>query len=203
MAPVSDLILERAPLTLQLAGTALVLALLFSLPVGIAGGLHPGRWPDTLAFFIGSLFVSLPNFWLGIVLALVVTVQLGWLPSIGYRNYAYTLLPAAMLAVELASNRTLFFDPGHPYSRALLSAVPTIEVRPYRTEDCLLEGEPPSPIDIPAGCSFASRCPHAFDRCRAEAPALLARRRVAAEPHGRNAEPRGRDLAACFLADPA
>ena len=102
MATVSDLILERAPLTLQLAATALVLALMFSLPIGIAGGLQPGRWPDTLAFFIGSLFVSLPNFWLGIVLALVVTVQLGWLPSIGYRNYAYTLLPAIVLAVELS-----------------------------------------------------------------------------------------------------
>lgn len=97
--------------------------------------------------------------------------------------------------VELAANRTLFFDPGHPYSRALLSAVPTIEARPYRTEDCLLEGEPPSPIDIPAGCSFASRCPHAFDRCRAEAPALLARQRPAA--------PGSRDLASCFLAEPA
>ncbi len=90
--------------------------------------------------------------------------------------------------VELARNTRLFFDPGHPYSRALLSAVPTLEERRYRTEDCLLEGEPPNPIDLPPGCSFASRCPHAFDRCRVESPALTARG--------------GHDLAACFLVDP-
>ncbi|HWK47107.1 MAG TPA: ABC transporter ATP-binding protein [Stellaceae bacterium] len=89
--------------------------------------------------------------------------------------------------VELADNQTLFFDPGHPYSKALLSAVPTVEERRYRTEDCLLEGEPPSPIDIPAGCGFAPRCPHAFARCETERPRLLART--------------GRNLAACFLAE--
>ncbi|RNC95999.1 dipeptide ABC transporter ATP-binding protein [Oceaniradius stylonematis] len=68
--------------------------------------------------------------------------------------------------VELAANERLFFNPGHPYSKALLSAAPTLEDRRYRPEDCLLEGEPPSPIDLPPGCAFASRCPSAFDRCR-------------------------------------
>lgn len=102
MAKVSDLILERLPLTLQLAGLAFVLALAISLPLGIAGGLHPNGWQDRLAFFTSSLFVSLPNFWLGIVLALVVTVQLGWLPSIGYQGFSYAILPAIVLAVELS-----------------------------------------------------------------------------------------------------
>ncbi|HWK47105.1 MAG TPA: ABC transporter permease [Stellaceae bacterium] len=102
MASVSDLIMERMPLTLQLAGIALVFALLISLPLGIAGGRWPGRWPDTLAFAAGSVFVSLPNFWLGIVLALVVTVQLHWLPSIGYHGISYAILPAIVLAVEIS-----------------------------------------------------------------------------------------------------
>jgi peptide/nickel transport system ATP-binding protein len=57
--------------------------------------------------------------------------------------------------VELADTASVFFEPRHPYTRALLSAVPTLEEKPYRTEDCLLEGEPPSPIDLPPGCSFA------------------------------------------------
>lgn len=91
--------------------------------------------------------------------------------------------------VEVAPNERLFFDPGHPYSRALLSAAPTLEDRRYRPEDCLLEGEPPSPIDLPPGCAFASRCPHAFDRCRRENPVLIDRG--------------GRALAACFLNEPA
>ncbi|WP_417250618.1 ABC transporter ATP-binding protein [Celeribacter sp.] len=87
--------------------------------------------------------------------------------------------------VEVAPNERLFFDPGHPYSRALLSAAPTLEERRYTPEDCLLEGEPPSPIDLPEGCAFAGRCPHAFDRCRAENPTLRSRGDQA--------------LAACFL----
>ena len=102
MAAVSDLILERLPLTLQLAGLAFVLALAISLPLGIAGGLHPDEWQGKLAFFTSSLFVSLPNFWLGIVLALIVTVKLGWLPSIGYGGFSYAILPAIVLAVELS-----------------------------------------------------------------------------------------------------
>ncbi|QPC94511.1 ABC transporter ATP-binding protein [Mesorhizobium sp. INR15] len=72
--------------------------------------------------------------------------------------------------VELADNDTMFGRSAHPYTRALLSAVPTVEEKPYRTETYLLEGEPPDPIDIPPGCSFRSRCPFAFDRCATEDP---------------------------------
>ena len=75
---------------------------MISLPLGIFGGLNPGRWPDKLAFFAGSLFVSLPNFWLGIVLALIVSVDLQWLPSIGYKGFSYAILPAFVLAIELS-----------------------------------------------------------------------------------------------------
>jgi peptide/nickel transport system ATP-binding protein len=91
--------------------------------------------------------------------------------------------------VELAANHALFFDPGHPYSKALLSAAPTVEEKRYRSEDCLLDGEPPSPIDLPAGCGFAGRCPQAFERCRQESPTRRAR--------GLG------DFSACFLAQPA
>ncbi|ANF59323.1 ABC transporter permease [Halotalea alkalilenta] len=101
-ARVLDLIAEAAPKTLQLALLAMVFALIVAVPVGVAGGLHPGRWPDRMALYLGSVFVSLPNFWLGIVLALLLSVKLGWLPAIGYRGFAYTVLPAIVLAVEMA-----------------------------------------------------------------------------------------------------
>ncbi len=101
-AKVLDLILDTLPMTLQLAAVAIAIALAFSLLVGIPGGLAPGRWPDRLAFYISSVFISLPNFWLGIVLALLFSVKLGWLPAIGYRGFAYTFLPAIVLAVELS-----------------------------------------------------------------------------------------------------
>jgi peptide/nickel transport system ATP-binding protein len=74
--------------------------------------------------------------------------------------------------VELAGNETTFFNPGHPYTRALLSAVPAIERRPYDAATYLLEGEPPNPIDIPPGCSFRTRCPFALDRCATVDPEL-------------------------------
>lgn len=101
-ASVLGLTAQALPMTLQLAAVALCMALAVSLPLGIAGGLNPGRWPDRLAFYAGSLFVSLPNFWFGIVLTIWLSVKLGWIPSIGYQGFAYTLLPAFVLGVELA-----------------------------------------------------------------------------------------------------
>lgn len=77
--------------------------------------------------------------------------------------------------VELADNERLFFDPGHPYTKALLSAMPTLEERRYHPQDCLLEGEPPSPIDLPLGCAFRSRCPQSFDACARTQPHLTIR----------------------------
>jgi peptide/nickel transport system permease protein len=101
-AKVLDLILTNLPLTLQLAALALAFSLVIALPLGIAGGLNPGRWPDKLALVLGSLFVSTPNFWLGIILTMLLSVKLGLLPAIGYRGFSYTILPAVVLAVELA-----------------------------------------------------------------------------------------------------
>lgn len=100
-AEVFDIIMERLPLTLQLAALALIFALIISLPLGIMAGLNPGKWQDKIAFYTGSLFVSIPNFWLGIVLILVVSVQLGLLPAIGYKSFAYAILPALVLSVEI------------------------------------------------------------------------------------------------------
>ncbi len=84
--------------------------------------------------------------------------------------------------VEIADTGGVFYDPGHPYTKALLSAVPTLDERPYRTRDVLLDGEPPNPIDLPPGCSFAGRCPEAIAVCRVKEPPLWERlqRRLAA-----------------------
>jgi peptide/nickel transport system ATP-binding protein len=76
--------------------------------------------------------------------------------------------------VEIADNRNLFYSARHPYTKALLSAIPTIEDNPYDSSKLLLEGEPPSPINIAPGCSFASRCPFVMKVCREKAPALTA-----------------------------
>lgn len=101
-AEVLDLILDTAPMTLQLSLLAMVFALIIAVPIGVWGGLNPGRWPDRIALYLSSIFVSLPNFWLGIVLALLLSVKLQLLPAIGYDGFAYTILPAFVLAVEIA-----------------------------------------------------------------------------------------------------
>ena len=87
--------------------------------------------------------------------------------------------------VELGDNETIFVNPAHPYTRALLSAVATLEEKPFRTSECLLDGEPPSPIDLPVGCSFAVRCPLAYDTCLRSEPEL---------------RPLNSDMTACFFA---
>jgi len=76
--------------------------------------------------------------------------------------------------VEQASRVRLFTRPLHPYTKALLSSVPSADPsRDSRAGRILITGDPPSPIDPPAGCRFASRCPIAVERCRSETPPLM------------------------------
>ena len=73
--------------------------------------------------------------------------------------------------VELTTTRRLFGQPQHPYTEALLSAVPVPDPT-ARRKRLILAGDVPSPMHLPAGCRFHTRCPYAFDRCRREEPAL-------------------------------
>jgi peptide/nickel transport system ATP-binding protein len=73
--------------------------------------------------------------------------------------------------VEIASRERIFGAPRHPYTYALLSAVPVPEPGKARTR-VVLSGDVPSPINPPAGCRFHTRCPFVFERCRVEEPRL-------------------------------
>jgi oligopeptide/dipeptide ABC transporter ATP-binding protein len=75
--------------------------------------------------------------------------------------------------VEIADTRSLFAAPRHPYSRALLSAIPVPKPQAKRSR-ILLQGEMPSALNPPSGCRFHTRCPYAIPRCRVEPPELLA-----------------------------
>jgi oligopeptide/dipeptide ABC transporter ATP-binding protein len=73
--------------------------------------------------------------------------------------------------VELTDKRSLFRDPQHPYTEALLSAVPVPDPRAQKKR-IILQGDVPSPITPPPGCRFHTRCPYAEERCRREEPAM-------------------------------
>lgn len=73
--------------------------------------------------------------------------------------------------VEIGPSEALFSRPMHPYSQALLAAAPSLDPTARRRAPAL-SGELPSPLDIPPGCPFHVRCPHAAERCRQEKPAL-------------------------------
>ncbi|MBV1788534.1 ATP-binding cassette domain-containing protein [Marinobacterium sp. D7] len=73
---------------------------------------------------------------------------------------------------ELAPTKALFATPRHPYTQALLSAIPRLETgRPAHIK---LKGEVPTPVNLPSGCVFHGRCPHANERCKREIPQLIA-----------------------------
>jgi peptide/nickel transport system ATP-binding protein/oligopeptide transport system ATP-binding protein len=75
--------------------------------------------------------------------------------------------------VETADAGALFASPRHPYSRALLSAIPVPNPQARRGR-MLLQGEMPSALNPPSGCRFHTRCPYVIERCRVERPQLLA-----------------------------
>lgn len=82
-APVLDVLLSRLPGTLLLMGAAFVLAVVLGLVIGIIQASWKGRWPDKVLSFVTLLFYSTPGFWIGLMLIVVFSVQLGWLPSDG------------------------------------------------------------------------------------------------------------------------
>lgn len=108
---VSSLILERLPVTVYLMLSAVVLALLVAIPLGILTSKYPMTWLDSVGTLLSVSGVAIPSFWLGIMLLLVFSVNLGWLPSFGlvlpWENLTLSLkqvlLPAIVLSTGLAA----------------------------------------------------------------------------------------------------
>ncbi|WP_438314372.1 ABC transporter ATP-binding protein [Sporosarcina sp. FA9] len=76
--------------------------------------------------------------------------------------------------VEIGHKKNIYDNPMHPYTKSLLSAIPTVNFG-VKKEKIQLVGEPPSPSNPPSGCTFHTRCPHAFDRCKVDSPELVER----------------------------
>jgi peptide/nickel transport system permease protein len=109
--PVSELILTKLPVTFQLATMAFVIAILIGVPLGIVSAVSRDTPTDWAANGVALFGISTPNFWLGIMMILLFSVELGWLPPSGYvplsedpwQSLATTIMPAFVLGTGVAS----------------------------------------------------------------------------------------------------
>lgn len=101
--PVAAAIAERMPATFELAFAAMSLAIVFAVPLGILAAVHAGTHVDHAATTLALVGISMPNFWLGPLLAILFSVTLGWLPVSGRGTLAHLVLPALTLAAPLAA----------------------------------------------------------------------------------------------------
>ncbi len=99
--PALELVLQRLPATLRLAGTGLAMALLIGIPLGFWGGLKAGSLADTVGRVIALLGQSIPNFWLGLILILVFAQRLGWFPVFGADQPKSVVLPAFVISLPV------------------------------------------------------------------------------------------------------
>jgi peptide/nickel transport system permease protein len=109
--PIVDEVAERLPVTLGLAGLVFVLALAAALLFGITGGLRPGSLVDRVLLLLSSASISMPGFWVALLLVVIFAVELQWLPPFGYTEFAESpvewfrrmILPASALALSTAA----------------------------------------------------------------------------------------------------
>ena len=103
---VTTIILERMPATLELAAAAMLVAIVFAIPLGVIAAVRVGTPLDHVATTVALLGISMPTFWLGPLLAIVFSVWLGWLPVSGRGTLANLVLPAITLGAPLAAALT-------------------------------------------------------------------------------------------------
>jgi peptide/nickel transport system permease protein len=95
--PVKEQLRTQLPATIELTMAALGIALLFGVPLGVLSAINRGSWADAVGMLIALVGVSMPNFWLGLLLIMAFSLQLGWLPAAGTGGFDHLILPAVTL----------------------------------------------------------------------------------------------------------
>jgi ABC-type dipeptide/oligopeptide/nickel transport system permease component len=101
--PVTTAIADRLPATFELAAAAMLVAVIIAIPLGVLAASRAGTAVDHVATTLALVGISMPNFWLGPLLAIVFAVELGWLPVSGRGTLAQLVLPAVTLGAPLAA----------------------------------------------------------------------------------------------------
>lgn len=101
--PVTTAILERVPATVELALAAMMVAMVVAFPLGIIAAVRQGGFADHAAMTAALAGISIPNFWLGPMLAIIFSIELGWLPVSGRGGWESLILPAISLGAALAA----------------------------------------------------------------------------------------------------
>lgn len=106
--PVLELYLSRLPASIQLAGVAMLISIMIGIPIGIFAAVRVNTWLDSFGNIFANLGLALPSFWVGLLLILVFSVNLNWLPSSGSGTAKHIIMPALALGwVLMASNMRL------------------------------------------------------------------------------------------------
>ena len=95
--PVSELIATRLPVTMALGGAALTFAIVLAIPMGVIAALRPNSWIDRTALTIAVFGQAMPTFWFALMMMLVFSVWLGWLPASGGATWWHFIMPAVAL----------------------------------------------------------------------------------------------------------
>jgi peptide/nickel transport system permease protein len=95
--PALTIVLERVPATLQLALSAMLFSILISVPLGVLSAVHRGSWIDNAGKSFAMLGQAMPGFWVGLLLILLFSVKLNWLPAFGKGGVSHLILPAVAL----------------------------------------------------------------------------------------------------------
>mgnify|MGYP001430062438 CR=1 FL=1 len=110
--PVAEMIVERLPVTLQLTGMSVIIAILIGIPIGVISAVKHNSILDNLLRVLAVGGLSIPNFWLGLILITVLSIFFNWIPPLGYQsflenplvNLQQMILPAIVLAVALSAS---------------------------------------------------------------------------------------------------
>ena len=100
---VMKIYLQRLPNTLKLASMTMIFATLIALPLGIIAAVNQNSWIDTLSMVLALIGLSMPNFWLGLLLIILFSLKLGWFPSGGNEGFKSIILPSFTVGAGLAA----------------------------------------------------------------------------------------------------